>query len=184
MEGDRLRDRRRQLDASRRDELRDELRAVHDLVLAAEVAVLVLEAVEAVRAVRDDLLDLVAVERLDVLLREHLEEVLVAHAPRRVAGAGLLGAEDREGDAGLVQDLDEGLATRAWRGPRRSRRSRPRRGPRCRGSSASAIVIDRQVLRPVARARRRRCSTGCRWSPCRGRRSAPPSGNSALSRTR
>ena len=42
---------------------------------------------------------LVAVEGLDVLLGEHLEEVLVAGAARGVAGAGLLGAEDREVDA-------------------------------------------------------------------------------------
>ncbi len=98
--------------------------------LPPKSAVLLAQAVEAVRAVGDDLLDAVAVQRLDVLLREHLEEVLVAHAARRVSVAGLLVAEDREGDARRVQDLDEGAWRRAWRGPRRSRRSRPRRGPR------------------------------------------------------
>ena len=33
-------------------------------------------------------------EEFDVLAREHVEDVLVAQPPRRVAGAGLLGAED------------------------------------------------------------------------------------------
>jgi hypothetical protein len=42
---------------------------------------------------------LVGVERRDVLLGEHHEEVLVARAARGVAGAGLLLAEDGEVDA-------------------------------------------------------------------------------------
>ena len=76
------------------DQLAEQLRVVHDLVVAAELRVLVGERVEAVRAGRDDL-DVVlaagadAVERLDVLLAEHLEDELVAQAPGRVAGAGL-----------------------------------------------------------------------------------------------
>src|SRR5207247_8264380 len=46
-------------------------------------------------------------ERLDVLLSLDLPEVLVADPPRGIAVAGLLGGEDREGDAGRAQDLDE-----------------------------------------------------------------------------
>ena len=49
------------------------------------------------------------VERGDVLLREHLEEELVAHAAGRVAGAGLPVAEDGELDAGGVQQLGDRL---------------------------------------------------------------------------
>ena len=48
------------------------------------------------------------VERLDVLLREHLEDELVAQPAGRVAGAGLALAEHGELDAGDVQQLGEG----------------------------------------------------------------------------
>ena len=76
---------------------------------AAEVGVLVLQRVEAVRAGRDDRLHaallLVAVERRGVLLGEHREEELVAGAPRGIARAGLLLPEDREVDARLLQQL-------------------------------------------------------------------------------
>ena len=48
------------------------------LVVSAELRVLVLERVEAVRAVGDNFFDLVAVEGFDVLPREHLVEHLVS----------------------------------------------------------------------------------------------------------
>ena len=71
-------------------------------------AVLVLQGVEAVGAGRDDLLDLVLLERLDVLLGQALEDELVARASRRVTGAGLAVAEDAEADAGQVEQLGDG----------------------------------------------------------------------------
>ena len=80
---------------------------VDDLELDAELAVLVLQGVEAVRAGRDDLLDLVLLERLDVLLGQALEDELVAGAAGRVAGAGLAVAEHAEGDAGHVEQLGD-----------------------------------------------------------------------------
>ena len=73
---------------------------VHDLELDAELGVLVLQRVEAVRAGGDDLLDLGLLEHLGVLHRELLEDELVAGAAGRVAGAGLAVAEHRERDAG------------------------------------------------------------------------------------
>ena len=79
-------------------ELGEELGVVDDLVAAAEVRVLVRERVEAVRAARDDLRHAGLVQRRDVLLRERLEHVLVAHPAGRVAGAGLARAEDRDVD--------------------------------------------------------------------------------------
>jgi len=81
---------------------------VHHLVLRAEVGVLVEQRVEAVRAGRDDALRLVVVERRDVGLGEHHVEVLVARAPRRVAGAGLLAAEDGEVDLRLLHQPRHG----------------------------------------------------------------------------
>ncbi len=79
-----------------------------DLVVAAELRVVVLQHVEAVRALRDDLLHAHAVERLDVLHGEHLEDVLVAGAAGLVAVAHLARAEDREVDAGPLQQLGHG----------------------------------------------------------------------------
>ena len=100
--------------AGHRDELLladqpvEQLGVVDDLVLAAELRVLVLDGVEAVRAGDDDLGRADLVEGLDVLLGEHLEEELVAGPSGRVAGAGLAVAEDREGDPGLVEQLGHG----------------------------------------------------------------------------
>ena len=80
-----------------------------DLVVAAELRVLVLQRVEAVRALGDDLLHAHAVEHLDVRHRQHLEQVLVAAAACRVAGAHLAGAEDGHVDAGPAQQLGHRL---------------------------------------------------------------------------
>ncbi len=76
-----------------------------DLVVAAELRVFVLQHVEAVRALGDDLLHLHAFEGLDVLHREHLEDVLVAGAASLVAVAHLRRSEDREVDLGPLQQL-------------------------------------------------------------------------------
>src|SRR5947209_2145762 len=97
------------------DELGEERGVVHDLVLAAEVRVLVPERVEAVRARRDDLLNAGAVQRGHVLAREALERVLVAHPPGGVAVARFARAEDREVDARLLHELRrrDGRAPRA-----------------------------------------------------------------------
>ena len=93
--------------AVRRDELVEQLRVVDDLVVAAELRVVVLQHVEAVRALRDDLLHAHAVERLDVLHGEHLEDVLVAGPAGLVAVAHLARAEDREVDARALEQLGE-----------------------------------------------------------------------------
>ena len=75
------------------------------LVLPAELRVLVLQRVEAVGALRDDLGDTEIVQRLDVLQRQTLEDVLVARATGRITGAEFVLSEDREVDARLVQQL-------------------------------------------------------------------------------
>ena len=74
---------------------------VDDLERPAQLAVLGADRIEAVRAGRDDrpLLHPVPLQGLDVAGREHLEDVLVAQPAGRIAGAGLLLAEDREADA-------------------------------------------------------------------------------------
>ena len=101
---DRLRARGR-FQAAVVDELGEQLGVMQHLVVAAEVAVLVRKRVEAMRTARDDLLDTLLVQRRHVLLRVCLEHVLVAHAPRGIAGARLARPEDREVDARLLQQL-------------------------------------------------------------------------------
>ena len=103
---------RDRLELALREQLGEELGVVDDLVVAAEVGVLVGERVEAVRAARDDLLHAGAVHRGDVLLGVRLERVLVPHPPGRVAGARLARAEHREVDAGGLQQLGRRLRRR------------------------------------------------------------------------
>ena len=101
-------------------------------VAAAEVRVLVGDRVEAMRAARDDLGDAGFVQRLDVLLGEGLEHVLVADPAGGIAGAALAGAEDREVDAGSLQQLAVAAALLRARSSNEPR-SRPSRGTRGRG---------------------------------------------------
>ncbi len=82
---------------------------MHDRVGGPELAVVLAEAVEAVRAGHEDLPELVLLEGLDVLLGELGEQVLVPHPPRRVARALLLEPEGREVHLRGLQDPDEGL---------------------------------------------------------------------------
>src|SRR5688572_16597878 len=81
---------------------------VNDLVVAAELWELVPDLMKAVRTARDDREHLVAVQRLDRVLREHLVEVLVSHAPGGVAMAMLFLAENREANAAGLEDASEG----------------------------------------------------------------------------
>ena len=76
-----------------------------DFDLRAELRVLVQHRVKAVRAGRDDLLDAVPVERLDVLRRQDLEQVLIAEPPGRVARARLLVAKHGEVHSSLLQHV-------------------------------------------------------------------------------
>ena len=93
----------------------EQLGVVDHLVLAAERSVLVLQRVEAVRTGHDDLavrgghaVERV-VQRLDVLLGEHLEQELVARAAGRVTVTGLALTEHRELHTGGVQQGGDGL---------------------------------------------------------------------------
>ena len=90
------------------DEAVEQLGVVDHLVAAADLGVLVLDRVEAVRAGHHDLGRLDLVEHLDVALGEHLEEQLVAGAAGRVAGARLAVTEDGEADPGGVEQLGHG----------------------------------------------------------------------------
>ena len=90
-------------------EVVEQLGVVDDLVVAAELRVLAVEGVQAVRAGHDDLGGLDLVEHLDVLHALHLEQELVARAACRVTGAGLAIAEHHEVHAGDVEQLGHGL---------------------------------------------------------------------------
>src|SRR5713101_3955583 len=78
---------------------------MHNVVAAAELRVLVLQRVEAVWTLRDDLLHAEPVERLDVLHRQHLKDVLVAGTAGGVASTQLARPEDGEVDAGPLEQL-------------------------------------------------------------------------------
>src|SRR5688572_10844381 len=80
---------------------------VNDFVVPAELRELIPDLMKAVGAARDDREHLVAVQRLDRVLREHLVEVLVSHAPGRVAMAVLFLSENREADATGLEDASE-----------------------------------------------------------------------------
>ncbi len=88
----------------------EKLGMVHDLVIAAELWILVFQAVEAVGAGGQYLFHVVPLENLDVLLAEGLEKVFVAHAAGGVAAAGLFIAQDGELNAGGLQDFSRGFS--------------------------------------------------------------------------
>ena len=83
-------------------------RVVDDLVVAAELAVLVGDRVEAMRAGRHDRRRPVALERLDIALSKDLVDVLVAHSPGGVTAARLFLPKHREVHAGRVEAGREG----------------------------------------------------------------------------
>lgn len=97
------------------DQAVQQLGVMHDLVCRAQLRVLVAQRVETVRTGDDDLLALLRsrredlVHHLDVLLRQHLEQELVARAASRVTGTGLTLAEDQEVHRGDVEQLGDGL---------------------------------------------------------------------------
>ncbi len=95
------------LEASGLDQLVEEFRLVHDLVIAAEVRILIFQIVEAMRALRDDAPRLVAIERLDVLPRHRRIEVFVAEPARRIAGAHFFLAQNGEFYACLFHQAGE-----------------------------------------------------------------------------
>ena len=137
------------------DQRRQQLGVMHDLVRSAVVGVLVRERVEAMGAAGDDLRHARAVQGLDVLLRQHLEQVLVAHPASRIAGAPLARPEDREVDAGCRQQPSDALGGPLARVRRKPRRTRPRTGTSGAGSPGCSTRMSSTAADPVgARARR------------------------------
>ena len=81
-------------------------RMVHHFELAAELGILVLDRIQAVRAGSDDLLHPVALPLLHVGGNQRLIQVFVAEPAGRIAAAALLFAEDTERHAGHLQQFD------------------------------------------------------------------------------
>ena len=102
-----------------------EFRVVDHLVVATERGVLVLHGVKAVRTARDNLLGPASSNVAMFDLGHLLEEVLVAHATGRIAGAGLPRTEDAEGDAGAVKHARHRLDLLATSLVERSRAADP-----------------------------------------------------------
>ena len=134
--------------------------------------------VEAVRAGRDDLGGLGLVQGLDVLLREHLEDELVAHASRGITGAGLGLAHDRELHAGDVQQFGDGFGRLLGLVVQRP------------GAADPEQVLDLGEVLDVLRRRSARRSRGpwstrcaCAWACPKGCRPSPGSSASRRPRT-
>ena len=90
------------------DQAVEQLGVVDDLELGAELGVLVLDRVEAVRTGHDHLGDAEFAHRLDVLRGQSLEEHLVARTASRVTGAGLAVAQDGKTHSRRVEQLGHG----------------------------------------------------------------------------
>ena len=101
-------------------------------------------------AVRDHGRDLGLRERLDVLLGERLEQVLVPDPPSRVAGAELPRPEDRERHARAIEDPDHRPRDRLGPVVERGRRTPPSTGTRARVRPRRSRA--RRVPRPSRRA--------------------------------
>ena len=91
------------------DQRLEELGVVDHLVVPAELGILVGQGVEAVGALGDDLLNPHLIEGLNVLHGQHLEDVLIARATSRVAGAVLSRTQDGEADPGPLEQLGHRL---------------------------------------------------------------------------
>ncbi|MNP55291.1 hypothetical protein D3C76_1499200 [compost metagenome] len=74
----------------------------HFHLLQTEFGVFVFQRIKRMRASGDDFAHPVPLERRDVLLAQLLEQELVAHPARRIAGVALLIAKDGEIDARFV----------------------------------------------------------------------------------
>ena len=165
------------------DQLLEQLGVVDDLVVAAELRVLVEQRVEAVRALGDDLAHAHAVEHLDVRHRQHLEQVLVAGAAGRVAGAHLRRPEHGDGDPGPPQQLGHRLGDPLVLVVEAAGAADP---VEVLGLQRLAGVDDLRRRRgpwPSRRGRSGSCPTGCPGSPCRGRRCRARSGSPTPSAT-
>ena len=86
-------------------ELRDNFRVVINFKIAAEVRVIFLNGVEAVRADRNDLFHAVAVHHIDVGLRQRLEQILIAGTHRGIAAAAFFRSQNTEADTGFLENL-------------------------------------------------------------------------------
>jgi hypothetical protein len=92
------------LDAAAPDEVGDDHRVVQHLEVAVELGILVLDGVEAVGAVRDDLVERVFLDVLHVLRGHRLVEIFLAQTAGDLAVAALFG-HDGERHARLLEDL-------------------------------------------------------------------------------
>ena len=134
------------------DQFVEQLRVVHDLVVPVQLRVLAAHRVEAVRAGGHDLAGarLAAfedgVEHLHVLLREHLEEELVAGAAGGVAGAALLGAEHDVVHPGAVQQFGGGADGLAGVVVERARAADPEQVLGVRGELARPVSTEDRHL--------------------------------------
>ena len=76
---------------------------MNDLIVSAELAIVVTKTVQAMRTMGDNSFDVVLGECLDVACGQFLEYEFVTHASSRFARAALFGAQHGEIDLGRLQ---------------------------------------------------------------------------------
>ena len=96
-------------DASLLVQVEEQFGVADHRVTGTELGILVLDDVEAVGAAGENCLGFVPIENLDVLLNQHLGQVLVAGPSGHVAVAGLLRTQDSEIDPGTLKHPGHGL---------------------------------------------------------------------------
>ena len=161
-------------------QLADQHRVVDDLVGAAELGKLVLDRVEAVRAVRQDLLEAVPLMAPTVLLLHRLVEVLLAQPAADLGVAALL-LHHAEPHARRLEDLDDRAGDRLVALVVGGRAAHPVEVFHLHSPARSAA---RRALPPTPGARRRAGPRGCRRAGCSAATGARSTGSAPSERAR
>src|SRR5579885_3392953 len=103
--GDGIAERLRKLHLPTFDQAAEQFGIVNDFVVAAQLAIVIAQSIQAVRVGRDDGFEAGFAERLHILFGEQLEQPLLADAPHIVPGVALALVEDAE----IQPDLPENL---------------------------------------------------------------------------
>ena len=92
-------------DATGRYKVGDEFGVMDNPIITAKLRVFVPDSIETMRAGCEHMRDAVVIERLDILLRQRLKQILISHTPRRITRARFFLAENRKSHTRGLEDL-------------------------------------------------------------------------------